>query len=164
MRWLLLVVVAILSSCTRGQRRVPHAQLEFAKADYEVLGKTEHEACGTYIFAIDWAHLFNNEKTRIPGNLATKNREESRALYYALEKMPEATHLMAHRSRTTATGLLLGTYPIFGERCAAVQARGVRLADRPAIYALDAVLTERSDASDDLPDDPRAVVPPAPMR
>lgn len=142
---LFLAVGALLSGCTRKIHGVPSANPEFAKADYTVLGKTNHEECGTYILGIDFAHLFANQGAQVTasgsggvGDILAGliggggTREGSRALYHALDKMPEATHLMAHRSHTTASGLLLGTFPIFGERCTAVEARGVKIGDKPA--------------------------------
>jgi len=117
---------------------VPAANPEFAKADYTVLGKTNHEECGTYILGFDFGHMFTNQKAQVgAGGILSllgggMGPEESRAMYHALDKMPEATHLMAHRSHTTASGVLIGMFPIFGERCASVEARGVKIGDKPA--------------------------------
>lgn len=145
MRRLLLAVSAgvLLAGCTLKTHGVPGANPEFAKADYQVLGKTNHEECGTYILAIDWGHLFANQKARVSvsnGGIGALfgalfgggTREESRALYHALDKMPEATHLMAHRSHTTVSGVVFFGAPIFGERCSSVEARGVKIGDKPA--------------------------------
>ena len=143
MKRLLLVLAAgaLLAGCTKKVHGVPGANPEFAKADYTVLGKTNHEECGTYILGIDFGHLFANQKASVSGGgggilaflpFGGMNAEESRALYHALDKMPEATHLMAHRSHTTASGVLLGMFPIFGERCSSVEARGVKIGDKPA--------------------------------
>ena len=59
--------------------------------------------------------------------------EGRKALYMALEKMPEATHLLAPRVTVEASGItmLKSTHPIFGKRCATVEARGVKIGDRP---------------------------------
>ena len=142
---LVLAASALMAGCTKKIHGVPSANPEWAKADYTVLGKTNHEECGTYIFGIDFGHLFANQKSAVgadPGNagigailsmvVGGGTKEESRALYHALDKMPEATHLLAHRSHTTASGLLFGTFPIFGERCTAVEARGVKIGEKPA--------------------------------
>lgn len=133
---------ALLGGCTLKTHSAPIAAPEFAKADYTVLGKTNHEECGTYII-LDWAHLFANQKavTTAPGGgiesilmgfVSGGTPEESRALYHALDKMPEATHLLAHRAHTTSSGVLFFGRPIFGERCASVEAHGVKIGDKPA--------------------------------
>ena len=142
MKRLLLAASAALvlgSGCTYKQHAIPTMNPEPAKADYTVLGKTNHEECGTYIFGIDWKHLFQNQTAKAraanwshggPYN-TLMNRDASRALYHALDKMPEATHLLASRVHSTASGLSVGLQPIFGERCATVEARGVRIGDKP---------------------------------
>ena len=44
----------------------------------------------------------------------------------------EATHLLASRVHTTGSGLLwFSTLPFFGQRCATVEARGVRIGEKP---------------------------------
>jgi len=58
-------------------------------------------------------------------------KEEGRALYDALAKMPEATNLYAPRTEAKASGLLLMGKPIFGKRCAKVEARGVKIGSGP---------------------------------
>lgn len=137
---IILAMAATLTGCTSKVHAVPGANPEFAKADYTVLGKTNHEECGTYIF-IDWGHLFSNQKASVrasdagfslAGIIGGITPEESRALYHALDKMPEATHLMAQRSHTTTAGLVMFGYPIFGERCSAVEARGIKIGEKPA--------------------------------
>lgn len=141
-RFALALPLAVLAGCTMKYHTVPEAAPEFAKADYRVLGKTNHEECGTYILGIDFGHLFNNQRgTRLSaspigmipliGSMGG-SPEEARALYHALDKMPEATHLLAHRTHTTSTGLVLFGSPIFGQRCAAVEARGVKIGEKPA--------------------------------
>ena len=123
MKRLLLAASAALlvGGCTYKQHSIPSMNPEPAKADYTVLGKTNHEECGTYIFGIDWKHAFRNQSagSRAPvwshgGPYRTNsNREASRALYHALDKMPEATHLMASRVHTTSSGLVMGGRPLF---------------------------------------------------
>jgi hypothetical protein len=142
MKRLLLAAGAALvlgSGCTYKQHAIPTMNPEPAKADYTVLGKTNHEECGTYIFSIDWKHLFRNQSAKATAanwshrgpHSMNLNPESSRALYHALDKMPEATHLLASRVHTTGSGLLIGTRPLFGERCASVEARGVRIGEKP---------------------------------
>jgi hypothetical protein len=141
MRFALALPLVLMAGCTYKYHTVPEAAPEFAKADYRVLGKTNHEECGTYILAIDFGHLFANQRgTRlsnspiagIPFIGGGGSPEEARALYHALDKMPEATHLLAHRTHTTSTGLVFFGTPIFGQRCAAVEARGVKIGEKPA--------------------------------
>ena len=135
----LIALLAVASGCTMKHNAVPEAAPEFAKADYKVLGQTNHEECGSYIFGIDFGHLFSNQRaTRISSSalpaipfIGGMSPEESRALYHALDKMPEATHLLAHRTNTVSTGLTAFGTPIFGKRCASIQARGVVIGDKP---------------------------------
>ena len=142
---LAIAAAAALGGCTLKTHGVRGANFEFAKADYTVLGKTNHEECGTYILGIDWGHLFSNQKASITGGSGggigailgallggPGSPEESRALYHALDKMPEATHLMPNRAHTTVSGVVLFGMPIFGERCSAVEAHGVKIGDKPA--------------------------------
>ena len=128
---LLLVAIALSAGCTIKRQRIPFADPAFADADYRVLGKTNHQECGTYVFGVDWKHAFKNQSGLRPGPGAGANAEERRALYHALEKMPEATHLLAHRSHTTINGLAAFGHPLFGKRCAEVDARGVRIQEQP---------------------------------
>ncbi|MFT4626672.1 MAG: hypothetical protein ACI8PZ_005350 [Myxococcota bacterium] len=137
---LALGAAVLLGGCTYKRHAIPTMNPEPAKADYTVLGKTNHEECGTYIFAIDWKHLFQNQTSKTAAAVGSHggpyntpmNREASRALYHALDKMPEATHLLASRVHTTGSGLLwFSTLPFFGQRCATVEARGVRIGEKP---------------------------------
>ncbi len=137
---LALVAVAALSGCNKKLHAVPSMNPTPALADYTILGKTNHEECGTYIFGFDFGHMFSNQKTAVRTAKTSllgmlpfggPTPEESRALYHALDKMPEATHLLANRAHVTATGLVFGLMPLFGERCASVEAHGVKIGDRP---------------------------------
>lgn len=133
-----LLLAASGSGCAQRRATIPPFAPAFAPADWTVLGETNHEECGLYVLAIDWGHLFVDQAARVTGVLAVPIvgprllPEEARALYHALDKMPEATHLMAHRSRVETQGIALLGRPVFGERCVAVEARGVRIGDRPA--------------------------------
>ncbi len=135
------VVTSFGSGCTYKTLSLPSMNPEPAKADYTVQGKTNDEVCADYVFAIDWGHLATNNQgsSASPhgaswgGHNNGPNREARRALYQALDKMPEATHLMASRVHTWGSGWVLPftTLPIFGERCASVDAYGIRIGDKP---------------------------------
>jgi len=133
----LVALMAVLTGCSARTAQIPGAYPEFAKIDYRVLGNTNAESCGTYVFGIDWGHLFDDQAGfttggGVLGSLFGLHAEASRAIYNALDNMKEATHLLAPRVHTTSTGLLLGTFPFFGERCAYVNARGVIVGEGPA--------------------------------
>ncbi len=135
---LALIFTAFASACTFKNARIPTAAIPFAEADYKVMGKTKAETCGAYIFGIDWGHLFSNQSAVAPVSgvpilpfIGGTNREQRRAMFMALEKMPKATHLLEPRFEGSVKGLILGGLPIFGERCATVHARGVRVEETP---------------------------------
>ncbi|MDF1562514.1 MAG: hypothetical protein P1V51_05700 [Deltaproteobacteria bacterium] len=136
--------LTLAAGCSRRHVGIPGAAIPFAKADYTVLANVNAEECGTYIFGIDWAHLFSNEAASITAGQSSSpfaiigallgggmSAEGSRALYMALDKIPEATHLLSPRVHTSANGLLFGSMPIFGTRCSIVDARGVRIGEKP---------------------------------
>ena len=136
----LAVGLAAMTACNMKGQTIPAFDPNFASADWTVLGKTNHEECGIYVF-VDWQHLFVNQaagtsggdiSSMIAGLLpsAANAPEAQRALYHALEKMPEATHLLEPRIHTHWTGF--GMVPFaFGKRFATVDAHGVRIGDRP---------------------------------
>ena len=139
-----LVAAMLLPGCAIKTRAIPEAPVPFASINYTVLGATSAESCGNYILGIDFGHLFStqaghtsaaasaNPLSAIVGLLPIGGGpEESRALYDALEKMPEATHLLSPRSSSEAHGLLLFGFPFFGERCATVEAHGVKVGTGP---------------------------------
>ncbi len=159
-----LPILVALSGCVQHRSAAPEAPLQLARADYTVVGRVTHEECGVYLFALDVGHLFSNERHRIPGILRVSNREEERALYHALQQLPDATHLVAHRSRTTAQGMVIGTLPVFGERCVEVNAVGIRIGDRPVLHEITGPPGPVQGAVDEPSDDPPAVAPAAPMR
>ncbi len=141
---LVLAGFTFISGCAHKNTNIPSADIPFAEADYEVLGKTNAEACGTYVFGIDFIHLFRDRSTTMaatPGLFGLfgigLTREGSRALYDALEKIPEATHLVAPRVHTDRIGVGIGPFLLFGRRCAVVDARGVVIGDEPAIKGED---------------------------
>ncbi|MCB9791817.1 MAG: hypothetical protein H6741_03735 [Alphaproteobacteria bacterium] len=146
------LALALATGCAMKGRTIPGAPIPFAKADYTVLGATTAEECGSYLFGINIAALFKNEGAMItPGtftldgtaglgaaavNTATLTAEGSKALYMALEKMPDATHLLAPRVYVEANGITLGpshAVVLFGKRCATVEARGVKIGDKPTV-------------------------------
>jgi hypothetical protein len=152
---ILLGALALLTvGCNVKKHGVPAGMTQpLDKIDWTILGATNHEECGTYILAIDWAHLFANQSfdagdpppvVGAPFGLAgiiavmsvgRYNPDESRALYHAADKMPDATHLIAPRVHSTSSGILLpGGLPLFGERCASVEARGLKVGTKPAIH------------------------------
>ena len=134
------VALASLAGCSYKFHAAPGSDFHMANADYTVLGETSAEACGTYII-IDWAHLFADKSGSVSGgggdpisallSALGGNPEESRAMYEALEKMPEATHVMAHRSHTTEDGIVMFGRPIFGKRCTRVVGHGVKIGKGP---------------------------------
>ncbi len=139
-------VTALIAStaCSYKASHLPGAGLPFAEVNYQVLGSTNAEECGTYIIGIDFAHLFSNEGAASAGGgdifqalgsyvtLTVRSPEAARALYYALEKMPEATHLLSPRVHTTVDGPIAPMgIPIFAKRCATVEARGIKIGSGP---------------------------------
>lgn len=138
------LVVAGLSACSFKGGRVPGAGIPFAEADYKVMGKTTADTCGTYIFGIDFGHLFTNQGAyrsapesggglfsfAIPF-ISGGTPEEARATYLALEMIPDATHLLEPRVETTFSGVGNTLLPLFGKRCATVHARGVQVQEKP---------------------------------
>lgn len=143
MRSLLVFGALLLAGCNFKYHSIPGAPLPFASVNYTVMGATSAEACGTYVFGIDFGHLFADQQgsssggatdplSAIIGLIAGGGSPESgRALYDALEKMPEATNLYSPKIHTTVTGFAPFGMPIFGKRCAAIEARGVKLGTGP---------------------------------
>lgn len=143
MRTLSVLLFAALAGCNFKYHAVPGAPLPFASVDYTVLGETSAEACGKYIFGIDFGHLFRDQEggtgggggdsvvALLAGFLPSGSAEVSRALYDAIDKMPQATNLYAPKTHTTVTGFAPMGKPIFGQLCAAVTALGVKLGKGP---------------------------------
>lgn len=145
MRTPLLLIAALLAGCNFKHHSFPGAPLPWASVDYTVMGATSAEACGTYVFGIDWGHLFVDSQGGASGGGSADPLsaligmlpvgggvpEEGRAMYDAMEKMPEATNLYAAKVHTTTTGFAPFEMPIFGQRCATVEARGVKLGKGP---------------------------------
>jgi hypothetical protein len=65
---LLSASVLLLAGCNFKFHAVPGAPLPFASVDYTVMGATSAEACGTYIFGIDFGHLFVDQHGRQPAD------------------------------------------------------------------------------------------------
>lgn len=145
MRKALLAIMAIsLSGCALKGAKIPGAPIPWADAGYTIMGKTTEEACGAYIFGIDFGHLFANQGAGVTAAAGGSpldaimgmlpiggSKEEARALYHALDKIPEATHLLDIRAESSWTGLGTMSLPLFGQRCATVHARGVKIDERP---------------------------------
>ena len=134
MRKILLTAAALtLTACSLKGARAPQAPIPFADAGFTVMGQTTEEACGTYIF-IDWGHLFANQSASlaapVTGGFSLPSlpiggpvAEEKRALYHALDKIPDATHVLDVRAETHTTGFAPFGFP--------VHARGVKIDERP---------------------------------
>ena len=139
MKKLLLLIPILATGCSLKTHSIPGADIPFAEANYTVMGKVSHEECGTYTFGLDIAHLFDDQQASggaasslpIPIPLPTGSPEQGRALYGALEKMPESTHLLSPRVQTETNGIGMGPIIIFGKRCSTVYARGVKVATNP---------------------------------
>ena len=137
---LAIVVATGMVGCSFKGAGVPNAPIPFAEADYQVMGKTTADACGGYVFGIDWVHLFGDERASVKASSSVlpislplpygTTPEEARALYLALELMPDATHLLEPRVETSFKGLGWDFLPLFGKRCATVHARGVKIGEK----------------------------------
>ena len=131
--------VVSLAACSFQNSRIAGADIPFAKADYKLGGKVSDEACGVYIFAIWWKGIFTADTGhRAPraagGNplafLSGRNtKEENRALYQSLQKMPDATHLTDVRAEESFKGFGGVRLPLFGKRCAKVTSQAVTMGD-----------------------------------
>lgn len=145
---LALGALAMITGCAMKGRTAPGAAIPFAKADYTVLGTTSAEECGTYIIGINFGALFKNEVGALTpdgfapwsaaanAGFALGGIEGAKAMYMALEKMPDATHLLAPRVSVEQTGITTPFGPgmvIFGKNCATVEARGVKIGDKPTV-------------------------------
>jgi hypothetical protein len=130
MRPLLAIAIAMfsLSGCAFKGASIPGAKIPFASADYKVMGRTTAESCGAYVFMLDFAHLMASKSATTGFG---QSAEVSRALYKALNKMPDATHLLDIRTESAFTGIGTTNLPFFGERCATVHARGVKIKAGP---------------------------------
>jgi hypothetical protein len=136
--------LVLLAGCTMKTRSIPDSGIMYAHANYTVMGSTSAKDCGVYVFGIDFPHLFSNTGGSASAAAAGDplsallgaltgggGAEESRALYEALGKMPEATDLYRPRTESSASGILIMGRPIFGKRCAKVTARGVQIGSGP---------------------------------
>ncbi|NOY26179.1 MAG: lipoprotein [Oligoflexia bacterium] len=142
MRKILIAAAALtaLTGCSLKGAHAPQAAIPFADAGFTVMGQTTEEACGTYIF-IDWGHLFANQSATLSAPtggfslsalpIVGPGPEEKRALYHALDKIPDATHVLDVRAESKTTGFAPFGWPVFGSRCATVHARGVKIDERP---------------------------------
>jgi hypothetical protein len=142
MKKLLGLSLILLAGCNLKYHSFPEAPLRFASVNYTVMGATSAEACGTYILGIDWGHLLVDQQgsggsaaadplSAILGAVSGPSPEAARALYDAMEKMPEATNLYAPKIHETVTGFAPFGMPFFGKRCAQIEAHGVKLGTGP---------------------------------
>ena len=71
MKKIVIVLAALaLGGCSYKQHSAPGfgpGGATFASADYTVLGETSAEACGTYVFGIDFGHLFVDKAGSVSG-------------------------------------------------------------------------------------------------
>jgi hypothetical protein len=133
MRWPLLLTLILSLGCSKKSRYIPGAKIPLASADYVILGSTSAESCGTYVLGLDFKHLFTSQASTYTAgaNILWGNAEARRALYEALGRIPDATHLMAPRMSSSFNGVGTTSLPLFGQRCSTVEARGVRVGERP---------------------------------
>jgi len=125
--------------CAHTNATIPDAGIPFARASYKLAGQTSEEECGTYILGINFGSIFATETgTRTAGGGGGilgllggggGTLEEQEALYKALEKVPEATHLLEPRVKNSFTGIGYISLPIFGKRCATVKSHAVTMGD-----------------------------------
>lgn len=140
-----LASLVLLAGCNLKYHTFPDAPLPFASVNYNVMGATSAEACGTYILGIDWGHLLTDQEGSASASgggspiaaimsmlpVGGASPEAARAIYDALQKMPEATNLYAPKVHTTVTGFSPFGMPFFGKRCVELEARGVKLGTGP---------------------------------
>ncbi|HCH67006.1 MAG: hypothetical protein CL927_19220 [Deltaproteobacteria bacterium] len=143
---LVLAMLSVGSGCkysARTNNTVSANGLQLAEADYEVLDWVDAKACATYIFFLRIPEKDEDEKGgkregiisagSILGGGGAPDPDSADALYGALVKMPEATHLINPRYTVQSSGFLAGLLgrPMFGRRCAKVRARGLSLGAGP---------------------------------
>jgi hypothetical protein len=145
-----LLAAVLLSGCNLKYHAFPGATpgtpgFRFASVDYQIMGATTAEACGTYIIGIDFGHLFVDQEGSASGGgggspidailamagVGGADAEVKRATYDALEKMPEASHLIPIKVHETVTGIAPFGFPLFGQRCAEIEARGLKIGRGP---------------------------------
>lgn len=122
--------------CSFNHANVPEADIPFAAADYELGDRVSQESCNTYILGIDFSALFGSDTATVPtgasalpiplpiGGVAP---EVSEAMYMAVEKMPDATHVVRPRTHVSTNGLVAFGTPIFGKRCGKVEAHSATI-------------------------------------
>jgi hypothetical protein len=123
--------------CSHTNATIPDAGIPFARASYKLAGQTSEEECGTYILGLNFGSLFATETgTRTAGGggilglfSGGGTLEEQEAIYKALEKIPEATHLLEPRVKNSFVGIGYVSLPFFGKRCATVKSHAVTMGD-----------------------------------
>ena len=127
----ILISFSLCAGCSFTSESIPEANIQFAKARYELGGATSAEECGTYILFMNFGTLFGTDTAYTSGGggglaaLLGGSAEQNQALYMALQKMEGATHLMKPRVVTTFSGIGTTSLPLFGKRCASVTAQAV---------------------------------------
>ncbi|MCA9492026.1 MAG: hypothetical protein KC621_18965 [Myxococcales bacterium] len=126
-----LLPLVALCACATRVHHVPELKPAWSEGPWEVEGRVRTESCAIYILAVDWPHLFADESARVDGAVLRPPwsrvvPEERRALYDAMQRLPDATHILAPRSHVETVGVSILGRPLFGERCAAVDVTGVR--------------------------------------
>ncbi|MCB9686916.1 MAG: hypothetical protein H6735_17890 [Alphaproteobacteria bacterium] len=122
----------VLGACATRVHHVPELKAAWSEGPWVVEGRVRTESCAIYILAVDWPHLFADQRARVDGAALRPPwsrvvPEERRALYDAMQRLPDATHVLAPRGHVETVGVSILGRPLFGERCAAVDVTGVRL-------------------------------------
>ena len=132
-----LAAIAMMG-CSFKAAQIQGPMIPFAEANYKVLGNTTSEVCGTHLLMIDWSQILSNDTAGIAVESALPipipsggNLEQRRAMFDALEKIPEATHLLQPRWEQSFDGVGNIAMPFLGKRCATVHARGVKIGSGP---------------------------------
>ena len=157
----------ILTSCSFKHARMDAADLPLAPADYEVLGWVTETACADYILGIFRTPQDGPKNVMgflSPGSIiggAIPDQDSADAMYKAMLRYPDATHLLAPRFRIEAKGVVFAGVVIFGERCSEVRVRAVSVKNGP-LGGGGARGPVRSAKPSPAPETPKEVVPEKP--
>ena len=127
---LVAAVATLISGCSLKSAYAPNAPVQFADADYDLVGEVDEESCNAYILGIDFSGLFVKTSANVPSGGAAAlplplpglggPKEVGEAMFAAQEKMGDATHIVSPRTTTTTKGVVAGPIVLFGQRCATV--------------------------------------------